>query len=451
MGGHDRHRSGGTITDQTNVPSHSTGDLKWVYDLPNQTTPNTGVVVGDHDPFDIDTYRVYFGAEDGKLYCVQVQPGTPFTTSLVWTYSNGSHIVGAPVLDLDSNNIKSVFFTDKQKRLRCVNAETGTLTWTTTLGGIGISPPLSMLGGLYVAVDLGNANPPGKLVVVSNDRTILAERTTQPGERLTGTPSGSYPGSAPYDPVFIYVTTLNGKLVKFERSPSNLLRRWAYPAPGGTGQLCDQLTWCTLWNSSRGYYATKQGTPAKGRVYAVDLDQQDNPLTLWPSNQNERIEVARDAQGIDHSFGVLTKPISNAGPTAPPLPYVFFGTMNLTTPTQKPAYIDAVDNMNGTGSGWLRLTMDLLSDQINSTPVYIADLDTQYLIFVTTTFKFYMMYPGTGTYANSQVLLEPIGYHLYSQDLALDARGSVIFGVDNTQIETLIGPVAGKVFCYWGP
>jgi outer membrane protein assembly factor BamB len=83
--------------------------------------------------------RVYFGAEDGKLYCVSAEDGSVF-----WSYQTGG-----PVRGSISYSKGRVYFGSRDGSLYCLHARTGARLWSVFHGGWQFSTPLVVGGVVY--------------------------------------------------------------------------------------------------------------------------------------------------------------------------------------------------------------------------------------------------------------------------------------------------------------
>jgi outer membrane protein assembly factor BamB len=96
--------------------SPRTGKLRWRFDVPNGALERPVV----------DRYRVFFGARDGKLYCVSRLDGQKR-----WEASLGSPVIAAPALDCFSSGDKAntVYAIGARGRVMCLDAASGRTHW----------------------------------------------------------------------------------------------------------------------------------------------------------------------------------------------------------------------------------------------------------------------------------------------------------------------------------
>ncbi len=84
---------------------------------------------------------VYFGASDGKLYCLNALNG-----HIVWTYATGGAISSSPAI-VDSK----VYFGSADYSVYCLDARTGEVIWSHQTGDvIDISSPVVVDGAVYI-------------------------------------------------------------------------------------------------------------------------------------------------------------------------------------------------------------------------------------------------------------------------------------------------------------
>lgn len=121
------------------------GTQKWSKALPNGAVATGGVSIGlflseerqepNHgsEPDDPYGYKIFVGANDGKVYCYRVNSGgiaAPMVFTVdddpVWTYTCDGAPIGTPLLATTGNTpARAVYVSDASGRVHCIDAWTG--------------------------------------------------------------------------------------------------------------------------------------------------------------------------------------------------------------------------------------------------------------------------------------------------------------------------------------
>ena len=123
----------------------STGDLQWVYPIKSFVLSSPAVADG----------KLYIGATDGKLYCLDA-----YTGAWIWEYDTESYIDSSPTV-VDGE----VYICSENGIVYCLNADTGDGIWDTPIGE-GLSSPVV---AEWPTVDPFNPPAADELVVICSE------------------------------------------------------------------------------------------------------------------------------------------------------------------------------------------------------------------------------------------------------------------------------------------
>ncbi|MCW4010226.1 MAG: PQQ-binding-like beta-propeller repeat protein [Candidatus Bathyarchaeota archaeon] len=155
--------------------------------------------------------KVYFGSQDGNIYCIDAYDGTP-----IWNFTTQHRVYSSPAVVGDR-----VFTGADDGSIHALNAETGELIWTTPAGGLTDyvfaatwqprSSPIVVGNRLYVgALD-------GKLYCLdTSDGTPF-------WTRALGNETFPIAGSAAYSDGYIYIDCTNHNLYKIDATSGNII------------------------------------------------------------------------------------------------------------------------------------------------------------------------------------------------------------------------------------
>lgn len=138
--------------DDDDVPTHTAGSLKWSYSLGGGVKAITGIALATEDGAGFPEhyeYRIFFGADNHKICCRQVDYNTSTKTFSVTTVGGWtdyeiddaddlandppdlSDATGTPVLSIISS-VGLVFITSTGGRVHCISQSSGALVWRST-------------------------------------------------------------------------------------------------------------------------------------------------------------------------------------------------------------------------------------------------------------------------------------------------------------------------------
>ncbi|MEM7774988.1 MAG: PQQ-binding-like beta-propeller repeat protein, partial [Pseudomonadota bacterium] len=116
--------------------ARETGKEIWRYKAKARGYYSTPAVVGD---------RIWIGAEDGKLHCVDATNGRP-----IWTFQTRSNIWSSPCVIEDK-----VIIGSRDYRVYCLDAESGAEVWNVRLDGRILGTPCIVDGRIWVGTATG--------------------------------------------------------------------------------------------------------------------------------------------------------------------------------------------------------------------------------------------------------------------------------------------------------
>lgn len=114
-------------------PPYANFDFIWAYET-------QGVIRSSPAFYD---GKVYFGSDDGKIYCIYGCIGTQ-----IWSYSTGAPVRSSPTI-----YDKKVFFGSENGKVYCFDAKNGNHTWEHLTGGSIQSSPAVVNGQVYIGSD----------------------------------------------------------------------------------------------------------------------------------------------------------------------------------------------------------------------------------------------------------------------------------------------------------
>lgn len=178
----------------------ATGDQRWRYEIPDNTTRK-----GIRSSAASDSLRIVFGAEDGCLYCLDAQTG-----ALRWRFDTGSPVTASVLISQGlglAGNLHGTFV--------AIELSSGHLRWRSEMG----SPIFA------------NAVPAEDLIIVGDASGHLSAMRSQDGMRAwvsnLGGPISS--GGAVADTTF-YVGTLTKEIIAVSIRDGHI--SWRAPAGG---------------------------------------------------------------------------------------------------------------------------------------------------------------------------------------------------------------------------
>ncbi|MGI9520602.1 MAG: PQQ-binding-like beta-propeller repeat protein [Hyphomicrobiaceae bacterium] len=116
--------------------SRETGQEVWRYGRKARGFYSTPAIAND---------RLWVGAEDGKLHCIDARSG-----AAVWTFQTGAGVWSSPCSVDDK-----IVFGSRDGRLYCLDANTGERLWDLRLDGRIISSPCVVGGKIYIGTATG--------------------------------------------------------------------------------------------------------------------------------------------------------------------------------------------------------------------------------------------------------------------------------------------------------
>lgn len=265
----------------------ATGNLVWKERISSGhlTTPTFYRI--KKNPRDCGEPRLYFGSEDGRLYCCDARTGKE-----VWTYLTDHRIDAAPLV-AEIANVPVVVAANAWGMVRCLNAATGASLWHYKAGHEILSTPVLYKAGDKLLLAIG-----------SSDRCVHAIEA-KAGDEVWKFQTGKYVVSSPA------LAHIRGRPTVFICSLDNRL----YALDGETGcALMDFASGDMLWSyETRG--ASLWSSPSllqrdggealllypghDGKLYAfteggADLPRADDArLTGWTPQTTRELEAAR--------------------------------------------------------------------------------------------------------------------------------------------------------------
>jgi outer membrane protein assembly factor BamB len=170
-----------------------TGDIAWQYEIPSRDRR-----IQIHSSPAANFERIFFGADDGKLYAISLKNGKPR-----WSFTTARSIVATP-----SVNEGRVFVGSTDHSFYCIDAEKGTLVWKSDLGSAIYATQAIDRERVYVGT-------------VKGEFFCLDQRT---GEVLWNFNAGSVINAAPLiSGDVVFVGSLNKQLYALDAGTGHLL------------------------------------------------------------------------------------------------------------------------------------------------------------------------------------------------------------------------------------
>jgi len=172
---HDNQHTGYT-TDNGSIDN----SLLWSYTT-GGSVRSSPAVTGD---------RVYVGSDDGKIYCLNADSGSP-----IWSYATGSSVFSSPAVTGDR-----VYIGSDDGKIYCLNADNGALIWSYNTGGYVDSSPAVAGDRVYIG---------------SLDRKVYCLNADN-GDLIWSYTTGSYVDSSPaVADGRVYIGSWDGKVYCF--------------------------------------------------------------------------------------------------------------------------------------------------------------------------------------------------------------------------------------------
>ncbi|MEP0767307.1 MAG: hypothetical protein HRF45_12320 [Fimbriimonadia bacterium] len=488
------------------APSYTPASLKWTLTPPEGVKAITGVVIGEpeggsgEEPYE---YDVFFGADDGKIYCwridYDIQSGTfaplgspQWATDLradpndPITLASGTPVLAKARYGLE--DIPALYVCTRagsggtlSLRLQCLRLSDGQRLWKSVNLANGsssaLAPPLYAPYGeksgsswsgyrVYVARDNGGGDGPAHMMAFStyyspgNDAqphwalAATGRIVSQPAFNELGI--GSVPGGSPesYWPA-IYATTLDGKLEQWFDDPQFPISgpRWVYNPPAAAFETHACETWPITTANDRVYYGfyftsrfqTEYWThePNESGLYAVrDYSSQgQTPYgeTRWPRLDPPWNWLTREVRTPPLQDRPLGKFLANPCADGGGKPALFFATMDAGSATGKPSLI-RVEDKTPPGVN----EPDATAKYLKALPYDTDEVDSGTIYRSSGPWVMFVTRTGrlwaTSPFAQWSYPMPSVGQNIPRHDPAMGRAGALVIITAN-----------GQVRAYWGP
>jgi parallel beta-helix repeat protein len=221
--GHDQAHTG-----YSPGPAPNTNSVLWIYTVGAKVRSSPAVADG----------KVFFGAYDGNVYCLNETTGEK-----IWNNTIDTYLVSSPAIANGKLFIGAFY----QQKLYCLNASNGETIWNKTTGSIGISSPAVVDGKVYVG---------------SYWKKIYAINETN-GDYIWSYTTGGTIWSSP--------AVHNGKVFVGSASPDNNI--YCLNASAPPGDYSDLNPTILIWNYTTGDGVESSPAVADGMVFIGSNDK----------------------------------------------------------------------------------------------------------------------------------------------------------------------------------